>query len=310
MNILVSGVNGFVGKHLSRELHGRGHTVIGASREENVNPEIKKILSGYYVCDLTDPKDVSELPLDEVTAVINLAGLAKVGDSFKNPEIYNQINVGVLAVIGRQLVEKKSHARIIAVSTGAVYDPLQPMPLSEDSSISMENSPYALSKLLMEQTAEQLRADGLDCIVVRPFNHIGPGQEPGFLLPDLYEKISRALKSNEVVEVGNLKTKRDYTDVRDVVRAYADLAEADVLDNDLYNVCSGKSITGEQILEQILNLMDAKDKVEIKINQAFIRVNDPMDLFGSNSRLRQETGWEPQIKIEQTIKDFVESKSG
>jgi GDP-4-dehydro-6-deoxy-D-mannose reductase len=164
--------------------------------------------------------------------------------------------------------------------------------------------------LLMEQTAEQLRADGLDCIVVRPFNHIGPGQEPGFLLPDLYEKISRALKSNEVVEVGNLKTKRDYTDVRDVVRAYADLAEADVLDNDLYNVCSGKSITGEQILEQILNLMDAKDKVEIKINQAFIRVNDPMDLFGSNSRLRQETGWEPQIKIEQTIKDFVESKSG
>jgi nucleoside-diphosphate-sugar epimerase len=68
MNILVSGVNGFVGKHLSRELHGRGHTVIGASREENVNPEIKKILSGYYVCDLTDPKDVSELPLDEVTA--------------------------------------------------------------------------------------------------------------------------------------------------------------------------------------------------------------------------------------------------
>jgi GDP-4-dehydro-6-deoxy-D-mannose reductase len=305
---LVTGVNGFVGQHLARELHGRGHETVGVGRESKPNSLVDEFLSGYARCDLTETDDVAKLPLEELNGVINLAGLANVGDSFKNPDIYNQVNVAVLAVLGKKLVEMGSHARVLAVSTGAVYEPNQSMPLSEDSGITIDGSPYALSKLLMEQTAEQLRTDGLDCVVVRPFNHIGPGQGTGFLVPDLFDKIQSALKTGNPVKVGNLKTKRDYTDVRDVVKAYADLIEQPTLGFDLFNVCSSKSVAGEEILDQMLFLMNAKDKVNIKPNPSLIRKNDPKDLYGSFDRLQQSTGWQPSIKLEKTLKDFVLSK--
>src|SRR5690606_2879114 len=122
------------------------------------------------------------------------------------------------------------------------------LPLTEDSKLTENSSPYSQSKKLMEEAAQNLRSQGLDCVVARPFNHIGPGQLGGFLVPDLYEKIRVASKSGGNILVGNLKTKRDYTDVRDIVKAYADLAASETLDYDVYNVCSGQSRSGEEIL--------------------------------------------------------------
>ena len=307
--ILVTGVNGFVGRHLVRELHSRGDDVIGVGREATENKEISSLLNSYARCDLMDQSDVAALPLKELSTVINLAGLARVGDSFKNPGIYNQVNVKVLTILGDRLVEEKSHARMIAISTGAVYDPSAELPLTEDSGIALDNSPYALSKLLMEQAAAQLSKEGLDCIVVRPFNHIGPGQEPGFLVPDLYDKINKALQTGQPVEVGNLKTRRDYTDVRDVVKAYADLATTQGLLFDVYNVCSSKSIAGETILKIMLELMGATGKIETKVNPSFIRPSDPQDIYGSHERLTTETGWAPKFHLEDTLADFVNSKT-
>jgi GDP-4-dehydro-6-deoxy-D-mannose reductase len=307
--IIVTGINGFVGKHLARELYSRHHQIIGVGREAKPNPELQTILADYVICDLTEPEAVSTLPIEGLDSIINLAGLAKVGDSFKNPEIYNQVNVSVLTVLGNRLVKQKSQARVIAISTGAVYDPDQKLPLTEDSGITVDGSPYALSKLLMEEAAAELRAEGLECVVVRPFNHIGPGQEPGFLVPDLYQKIANSIKTGEPVEVGNLKTKRDYTDVRDVVKAYADLAEAPSLAHDLYNVCSSKSITGQEILRRLLELMGPTSQVEIRVNPEFIRASDPPDLYGSYSRLNQQTGWRPVIDLATTLADFVKSQT-
>jgi len=306
--ILVTGINGFVGKHLARELKSREHSVLGVGREDSVNNEVATIVSDYFRCDLTDPSDVSTLPIDEIDAVINLAGLARVGDSFKDPDKYNQVNVAVLSVLGSRMIKNKSLARMIAISTGTVYDPDQPMPLTEYSKVTDKGSPYAHSKLLMEKAANELLNRGLDCVIARPLNHIGPGQERGFLVPDLYEKITGSLKSSKPVEVGNLKTRRDYTDVRDVVKAYADLAEAQELTYGLYNVCSSKSVAGEEILERLLELMHADGKVEIKVNADFIRASDPMDLFGSYDRLNQETDWTPTRNIDETLSDFVASK--
>src|SRR5690606_38366342 len=112
--------------------------------------------------------------------------------------------------------------RIVAISTGAVYDPHQPMPLHEESRLvdRETGSPYALSKIAMERAMEKFVASGLDIVIARPFNHIGPGQLNGFIVPDLTSQVIES----DAIKVGDLTTKRDYTDVRDVVKAYAKLA--------------------------------------------------------------------------------------
>lgn len=307
-HILVTGINGFVGKHLARELHSRGWFIIGIGREPKINSEVVNIVDKYLACDLTNRDDVSKLPIEDLDAVINLAGLAKQGESFKKPELYNHVNVAVLTILGRKMAEEHSRARMIAVSTGAVYDPQQPMPLVEDSKISLDSSPYVMSKLQMEKAADELREQNLDCIIVRPFNHIGPGQESGFLVPDLYEKIQSAGSSGQPILVGNLDTKRDYTDVRDVVRAYADLAEQPDLTHTVYNVCSGYSISGRQVLELLLDACNVKGEVEVKVDPELIRPGDPEDLYGSYERLKAATGWVPKVALEKTIADFVTDK--
>ena len=305
LKILVTGVNGFVGHHLVRELHGRGYSVVGLGYGGDVQPEIGAMLEDYILCDLSDVSQVAKLPLEGINAIINLAGLAKVGASFDEAEFYKKINVAVLANLGKQLLEIGSKARVVAVSTGAVYESNQPMPLTEKSKTTPKGSPYAESKLLMEDAAKELRKKGLDVVVVRPFNHIGPGQGPGFLVPDLITKLKAFKESGIPVQVGNLKTKRDYTDVRDIAKAYSDLAVSESLQYDTYNICSGKSHPGQEIVDALLKEMKLEGKVEVTVDQSLIRPADPPDLYGSNARLREETGWEPEITLDKTIADCV-----
>jgi GDP-4-dehydro-6-deoxy-D-mannose reductase len=308
--ILITGVSGFVGKHLVRELTSQGHEITGIGLQPEANSEIASRLAEYTPCDLTDPEQIRRIPLDEVTGVISLAGLAQAGASFSEPEKYKQVNVKVFSVLGERILKENLPIRVLAVSTGAVYDSNQPLPLSEESALTDSGSPYAQSKILMERRAAELRSGGLDCVVVRPFNHIGPGQEPGFLVPDLFKKTSGALETGEPVKVGSLQTRRDYTDVRDVVRAYADLISQPALQHEVYNVSSGRGIAGQQILDMILIAMGAEGRVQIEIDKELIRPGDPAELYGSHERLSRETGWQPKIDVERTISDFVDSARG
>lgn len=303
--ILVTGVNGFVGKHLTRELSNRAFEIIGVGRDKNADPEVADSLSNYYSCDLTTPEDVSTINLIDIDAVISLAGLARIGDSFKNPAIYMDVNVKVLSVLGEKILADRISPRIIAVSTGAVYDSAQEMPLTEKSNLATEGAPYVLSKIQMEKTAQDLRERGLDCVIARPFNHTGPGQEPGFLLPDLFYKVLAAKETGNPIKVGNLDTRRDYTDVRDVARAYADLATSPWLEHNLYNICSQRSIAGKDILSWLMKAMDAS--VNAEREGSLFRPNDPLEIYGSYDRLQNDVGWQPAIPIDKTVQDFVES---
>ncbi|GAC1392499.1 MAG: GDP-mannose 4,6-dehydratase [Candidatus Saccharimonadales bacterium] len=304
--VLVTGVNGFVGRHLVRELFSRGCIVSGVGLDENIDPSIKNILAGYFFCDITSKGDVSRLPLDNYDVIINLAGLANVGESFNDPELYMRVNVETISIMGELLCLKKSQTKILAVSTGSVYDPMQEMPLSETSKLVTKSSPYTLSKIAMEKRISELKNNGLNCIIARPFNHIGPGQRPGFLLPDLYFKITDALKDNRDILVGNLKTRRDYTDVRDVVKAYACLALEKVARHDVYNVCSGRSISGEELLKKLVSKMPIENRhLKIKVDRSLVRENDAMDLYGSTDRIQNELMWKPILSIDKTIDDFI-----
>jgi len=306
--IFITGINGFVGKHLARELHRRGCSVVGVGREDNLNPEIDSVVDNYYVCDLTNISDVAKLPLSDADAVINLAGFAAVGASYGKEELYMRVNVGVLTVISERILELGLKTRVLAISTGAVYSPNQPMPLTEGSELITAGSPYALSKIAMEVEASRLRKLGLNCIVARPFNHIGPGQEPGFLVPDLYEKMISAINTGAHVKVGDLSTKRDYTDVRDVVKAYADIVLSEKLIDEIYNVCSGRSVPGGIIFDLLAQAISPSTKIEAEVDQQFIRPSDPKDLYGDNTKLKSQTSWAPVIPLEKTIQDFVDSK--
>lgn len=299
--ILITGVNGFVGKHLAHELFKNNIVVYGCGLDSSPRESINNIIKNFTPnCNLTNPKDVARIPLKEVDAIINLAGLAQVGGSFGESDKYNNINVKVHTIIAEAIQNIKNPVRIVSVSTGAVYDNHQQMPLNESSNLVKDGSPYALSKIAMENALRPFIESGVDIVIVRPFNHIGPGQLPGFLVPDLAKQI----QNDTVLVVGNLNTKRDYTDVRDVVRAYRLLATKPTLKHKVYNVCSGKSVAGNDILKLLLGAFD-KPNTKTVVDKDKIRPNDPADVIGDNSRLTDELGWQPKIPIKQTIVDFV-----
>lgn len=305
--ILVTGVNGFVGHHLAQKLHEQGHTVIGVGQDPSPTEKNKPFLQNYIECDLTSAESVKSLDLGQIDGVINLAGLANVGMSFDKPAEFIAANTTMVINLLQHAMANKSQARFIIISSGAVYEGEQPMPITEDGGVITHNSPYAISKLATEYLGDYYRSRGVHCLVARPFNHIGPGQGPGFLLPDLASQIQK-FKNGEVDEivVGDLTTKRDYTDVRDVVQAYITLVTGDDEPQQaLYNVCSGTSRSGEEILQRLIEAFNFDAQPKVRVDEKRLRPNDPKDIRGSSDRLRQEFNWQPTISLDETIRDFV-----
>lgn len=306
--ILISGVNGFVGHHLA-EICSEGGLEVAGIGYGQIDPasKLNDLLSYYLSLDLTSADQVNEqVNFDGVGSVIHLAGLAAVGPSFDQPARYMADNTAMLINLAEKALAQKSQARFVVISSGAIYDPGQQLPINEEGKL-LANSPYAVSKIATELLCDYYRLRGLDIVVVRPFNHIGPGQGQGFILPDLAKQAQEYSQSKKF-QVGNLKTKRDYTDVRDVVRAYLTLAEAESLNHSVYNVCSGASQSGETILSEICKIMHIENP-EIEVDQSKIRPNDIMDIRGDNTRINTDTGWSPEISLEQSVKDFITSQT-
>ncbi|AKM80576.1 TPA: hypothetical protein DDX46_00395 [Candidatus Saccharibacteria bacterium] len=298
--VVVSGINGFVGHHLTQELRNNNIDVIGIGNDTSVSPSLKNIVNEYYSQDL-----VASWPeTGDVDGVIHLAGLAAVGPSFEHPQRYINMNSAMVTNMAEYYVSRDKKPRLLIISSGAIYSPDQPMPISEEGNIGL-GSPYAVSKVLTENQAAYYNGRGLDCVIARPFNHIGPGQGKGFILPDFYDRLSKTADS--VIKVGNINTKRDYTDVRDIVKAYASLILASTLKYPTYNVCSGESLSGNEILDKLKTAMK-KEFIQFKIDPALIRPTDILEIAGDSSRLRNELQWEPSYSIDQTIQDFVHSK--
>lgn len=302
--IVITGVNGFVGEHLARHLKSEGFYVHGVGREDALSEHVAALIDSYEIADLMDGPSTDSLTFGNAAAIIHLAGLASVAESFKHPELYENGNATITDNLLSSAVRQGFTGRIVVISTGALYDPTQPMPINEESAV-IENSPYAIGKMRAEAVARRHKETGLDVVIVRPFNHIGPHQVPGFLLPDLYAQLKEAQANNSTsVKVGNISTSRDYTDVRDVVIAYTLLATAPALGHDIYNVASGKSHSGKEIFETLKAVINI-DNIEAEIDPDKIRPTDIKDIVGDASRIKDELGWTPSIPLETTIRDFV-----
>lgn len=316
MRVVITGATGFVGPHLLRELAAAGHDPVAVSDVGSAELGVP-----FVSCDLTRSWPAE---LAGVEGVVHLAGLSAVGPSFSAPQEYVESNSAMVTTMCEALLAEGSTARVVVASSGAVYDGLQDQPIPESGRIAM-NSPYVVSKVLVENLAAYYTGRGLDLVVARPFNHIGPGQRRGFLLPDLVTEAVHAAAESRPMRVGDLGTARDYTDVRDVARAYRLLLEADLgvddrgdrgdmrTDGDrgerVYNICSGRSRTGEELCDLALAGLGLAH-VERTVDPTRLRPNDPRSITGDSSRLRRAVGWAPEITLAQTVGDYLAARAG
>jgi GDP-4-dehydro-6-deoxy-D-mannose reductase len=301
--IIVTGINGFVGQHLSKELIDNGNAVIGIG-----GPLNKKVgsleVESYMELDLTKAEDTNKINFSGVDGVIHLAGLAAVGPSFEDPKRYLDVNLGIEVNLFQTALKQNIRPKFLIVSSGSLYDPRAALPLTEESSVS-PNSPYAVSKLGQEQMSTYYEMRGFECLIARPFNHIGPGQGLGFIVPDLAEQIAEFKKgTTDKVLVGNLDAKRDYTDVRDIVRAYRLLLEKG-RSGEIYNVCSGIARDGHEILAGLTKAARCTPKIERDASR--IRPSDTPVIFGSHDKLTRDTGWQAKIPLQTTLSEVIES---
>jgi GDP-4-dehydro-6-deoxy-D-mannose reductase len=298
LRILVTGADGFVGRHLVRAAAEAGHEVHAAvQRPLGEGDGLIDLLADVQVMDLVD-----ERPVVEADAVVHLAGLAAVGPSFVEPQRYISANSAMFTNVAEAALVQSPSARIIAVSSGAVYGGEEGL-IDETRPVHM-TSPYTVAKRLVELQAEYYARRGLDVIVARPFNHIGPGQRPGFLVPDLAAQLL-SVRPGEPIDTGDLTTERDYTDVRDVVAAYVALCSAAELPFLAFNVSSGVARSGHEVLEALCRAV-GMEVPEVVVDPARVRPNDARSIVGDASRLRDTTGWATIRSFAESVRDFLD----
>ena len=311
MRVLITGIDGFVGSHAAEyllelggvEIHG---TVLDLRGIQNVSHLQNRIR--LHELDITDAQDVSSLFLRvQPDRVIHLAGQAFVPDSLINPMNTFRANIiGGVSVLEAARMQKEhtgTDPTLLVVSTGEVYGRVSTSePITEDFPISPTN-PYAASKASIDLITQQYASSfGVHVLMVRPFNHVGPRQSPLFVCSDFGKQFAEiaAGKRAPSVFVGNVEAQRDFTDVRDVVRAYWMLFDQ-TLRETIFNVCSGHAVRIRELLtifEEISGL-----KVEVVSKEERFRSYDVSRVVGSYNRLRTAVGWQPRIPLRQSLLD-------
>jgi GDP-4-dehydro-6-deoxy-D-mannose reductase len=308
---LITGASGFAGSWLCRECAAAGDEVVAVSRRGTVPDGCGR---GVAV-DLRDAVAVGDLVRSvRPDVVYHLAALTSVGRSWEEPAQTltenAQTSVGVLEAL-RGLGPE---VRVVWVSSCEVYGEPATLPAPEDAPLRPAN-PYAVSKASAELLARVYAdAHGLDIVVARPFSHSGPGQLPIFLLSNLARQAATGRRegvSRLEVVTGNPDTRRDFTDVRDVVRAYRLLGTGELGDAvdrgddpPVFNVSSGVSVSAREQVKLLAELM-APMAVELVVDPQRVRAHEVMDLRGDPSRLTAATGWRPRIPLRQTMRDTI-----
>ncbi|MGO9789256.1 MAG: GDP-mannose 4,6-dehydratase [Solirubrobacteraceae bacterium] len=303
MRVLITGASGFAGSWLVRACAADGDEIIGASRSGTVPDGCGR---GVRL-DLRDAAAVQRLFTEvQPQVVYHLAALSHVGRSWEDPATTITDNaasaVAVLEAARRALPE----TRIVWASSCEVYGAPAQLPLTEDSPLAPVN-PYAVSKAAGDLLAGVYAdAHGIPISRARAFNHAGPGQLPLFIVSSLAQQAAQArLRHATSVQIvtGNPDARRDFTDVRDVVRAYRLLAGADVPPG-VYNICSGVSVSAAEHVRAVASLL-APIEVEHVVDPARVRTHEVMDHRGSYDRLASVTGWRPAIPLRQTLVDTI-----
>jgi GDP-4-dehydro-6-deoxy-D-mannose reductase len=283
----VTGGGGFAGRHLLELLPD----AVAPSRDE---------------LELLDPDAVRAALRDVAPGVVfHLAGLPSVGRSWETPTETLTENIAMTTNLLQAVRHEAPGAAVLIVGSGEVYGPPASLPVGEDAPLRPQN-PYAVSKAACDLLAG-VYADAFDLRIVRmrPFNHAGPGQSDDYVVGTLTRQVAEAEasgRSEAVLRTGNPDSARDFTDVRDVVRAYVAAAGHGPA---VFNVASGRAVTVRRLVELVQAA--ARLPVRHEIDPARVRSHDVPEVRGSAERLREATGWEPEIPLERTVGDALEA---
>lgn len=275
MRILVTGANGFTGKHFADAAAKNGHEVIAL--KANLNDAVS-----------LNQEVLSVAP----DAVVHLAAISFVGH--ENDEEFYRVNViGTINLLKALVQPGLKKARVLVASSANIYGTPN-IELIDESVIPAPVNHYAASKLAMEYMTKTW-FDKLSIIITRPFNYTGVGQHENFLIPKI---VAHYRRGEKVIELGNLDVSRDFSDVRDVVSAYVNLLESDAC-SIVVNICSGQAIALREVIQKMNGI--AGYEIEVRVNPAFVRANEIPRLCGSNDFLKKLINYSPKYTFDQTL---------
>ena len=310
MKALIIGAGGFVGGYLISELSSQGTEVCATKLpHERINIFCGSAPAYSTVeLDILDEAAVRELlNREKPDCIFHLAAQSSVALSWKKPALTADINIKGCINLLEAVRSGGLSPRIIFIGSSEEYGCAANRPEPVDETVRPEPANiYAVTKLAQNMIGElYFKAYGMDIISVRAFNHIGPGQLPQFAVSDFCKQAAEIVcaKREPVIRVGNLAAKRDFTDVRDIVRAYAFLAEKG-RSGETYNVGSGHAISVQQVLDRIIELSGTQIRVEVD-KERFRPVDVPF-IEADISKLKKDTGWEPHISLDDSLSDIME----
>lgn len=288
---LLSGGGGFAGRHLVDELRSRGEEALAPSRDE---------------LDLLDGEAVRRhVAAQRPAAVLHLAAQASVPRSWEAPRETLATNLEMTLNVLEAVRAEAPEAFVLVAGSGEIYGAPESLPVEESAPLRPQN-PYAVSKAACDLLAQQYAdAHGLHVVRTRSFNHAGPGQGDEYVVGTICRQVAEAElagKSEVTIRLGNVDSRRDFTDVRDVVRAYADAREAQP---GAFNLCSGEAVS----VRELLDLLRPAARVEVRheVDPARVRSHDVPEIRGSAERFSRQTGWRPQVPLERTLADALEA---
>lgn len=309
--VLITGATGFAGSFLTEYLIGLGdYEIIGSYVTEDSlkNVESAKSKAEFKSINLLE-KDAVESLIKEVKPeyIYHLAALASVTSSFKDPIGVITNNVSAQVNLLEAVRSAQIDPRILIVSSADIYGSVDPkyLPINEEAPLN-PNNPYAVSKITQDFLGLQYaKSYSMGIIRIRPFNHIGPRQAAGYVVSDFAKRIVSIERGEipPVLKVGNLDAKRDFTDVRDMVKAYKEILEKGQV-REVYNIGRGVSFSMNGIIEKMRSL--ATTSFEIEKDPMLLRPSDTPELVADTTKLKSCINWEPEISLEQTLKDTLD----
>ncbi len=307
MHVLVTGVAGFAGRHLARDLRAAGHTVAGY---DCAPPDRAPAVDVYIAGDIGDRQALdAAVAAARPDAAVHLCGRTFVPESWEHPDDIVRVNLlGTLALL-EACRRRAPAARVLVVSSAEVYGTRpRPAPVAEDAPLDPDN-PYAISKAAADLFALRLAAHHRSPVMtVRPGNHIGPGQRGPFAVASFAAQVAAIRRGDTpaVLRVGNLDSRRDFTDVRDVVRAYRLLLERG-RPGLAYNLSSGRQVTLRAILDDLCALSGLRPAIETDPARYRPAADRPcLD----TRRIAADTGWTAAIPLAATLRDLLEDACG
>jgi GDP-4-dehydro-6-deoxy-D-mannose reductase len=309
MRALITGINGFVGGHLAEHLLSSGRwEIAGIARQPALALETLTGRVTYIAADLSDREQtLGALARIRPDVIFHLAGQSNVPHAFADPHTTVQMNIGAQLNLFLSVLQLRIDPLIIVASSNEIYGLVRPedLPVNEQTPLRPVN-PYAVSKAAQDLFAYQYHiSHRLRTIRLRPFNHIGPRQTEAFVVPAFAAQIARieAGLQPPVLRVGNLAAERDFSDVRDIVRAY-ELAALHGEVGAAYNVGSGQAVGVQRILDILLTF--STHDIQIEPDSSRMRPSDVPRVVCDASRFHADTGWTPRIPLEQTLFDTLE----